>query len=90
MDNQPPIIISKCQVLVVNDICVHIVPFKRHFNSKPPPQTYQKQKTKPEVIYSLQLQIPSISNGLITESWHIMKMTTDSQLASTIIINRRL
>lgn len=43
----------------------------------PPPQIYQKQKIKPEIIYPLQLQIPPISNGLITKLWNIMKMTTD-------------
>lgn len=38
MDNQPHIIIIQSEVLAVNDICIHIVPFKRSFSSKPPPQ----------------------------------------------------
>lgn len=89
VDNQTHIIIIQSEV-VTNDVCVHTVPLKRSFNSKPPPQIYQKQKIKSEIIYSPQLQIPSISNGLITKSWNIMKMTIDSKLVSTIIINRRL
>lgn len=89
MDNQPHIIIIESEVLAINDICVHTVPLKRNFNSKPP-QIYQKQKIKPELIDTPQLQIPSISNGLITKSWNIMKMTIDSKLASTVIINERL